>query len=48
LIFFTGGEGEPHEKNPGILHALYPLPSSLAGAMVDGKGNFITMAHVAF
>ena len=28
------------------INALYPTPTVLAGAMVDGKPNFITIAHI--
>jgi len=34
------------KKNLGALNALYPMPVVLVGAMVDGKANFITIAHV--
>lgn len=30
----------------GPLNALYPTPTVLVGAMVNGKPNFITVAHV--
>ena len=34
------------KKNLGIVNALYPMPTTLVGAMVNGKPNFITIAHV--
>ncbi len=30
----------------GNLNALYPTPTTLAGAMVNGKPNFIAIAHI--
>lgn len=30
----------------GAQNCLYPMPATLIGAMVDGKPNFITIAHV--
>jgi flavin reductase (DIM6/NTAB) family NADH-FMN oxidoreductase RutF len=30
----------------GVFNALYPLPTTLVGALVGGKPNFITIAHV--
>lgn len=30
----------------GPVNALYPTPTTLVGALVDGKPNFITIAHV--
>ena len=30
----------------GAINALYPTPTTLVGAMVSGKPNFITIAHV--
>jgi len=30
----------------GALNVLYPLPTTLVGVTVDGKANFITIAHV--
>jgi flavin reductase (DIM6/NTAB) family NADH-FMN oxidoreductase RutF len=33
--------------NPiGVVNALYPTPTTLVGALVNGKPNFITIAHV--
>ncbi len=32
--------------NLGAKNCLYPMPTTLVGAMVDGKPNFITIAHV--
>ncbi|MBW2481074.1 MAG: flavin reductase family protein [Deltaproteobacteria bacterium] len=33
--------------NPiGPVNALYPMPTTLVGATVDGKPNFLTIAHV--
>ncbi|MCU0849458.1 MAG: flavin reductase family protein [Spirochaetes bacterium] len=34
------------KKNIGPVNALYPMPVVLVGAMVDGRANFITIAHV--
>ena len=34
------------KKTLGALNCLYPMPTTLVGAMVDGKPNFITIAHV--
>ena len=33
-------------KKIGATNALYPTPTTLVGAMVGGKPNFITIAHV--
>jgi flavin reductase (DIM6/NTAB) family NADH-FMN oxidoreductase RutF len=30
----------------GALNALYPTPTTIVGAIVDGKPNFITIAHI--
>ena len=30
----------------GSKNCLYPLPTTLVGAMVDGKPNYLTIAHV--
>lgn len=30
----------------GIVNALYPMPTTLVGATVNGRPNFITIAHV--
>jgi flavin reductase (DIM6/NTAB) family NADH-FMN oxidoreductase RutF len=30
----------------GAVNALYPTPTTLVGAMVNGKPNFITIAHI--
>lgn len=30
----------------GVVNALYPTPTVLVGAMVNGKPNFITIAHI--
>lgn len=32
--------------NIGPTCALYPMPSTLVGAVVDGRANFLTVAHV--
>jgi flavin reductase (DIM6/NTAB) family NADH-FMN oxidoreductase RutF len=34
------------KKTLGALNCLYPMPTTLVGATVDGKPNFITIAHV--
>ena len=34
------------KENIGGVNALYPTPTTLVGANVDGKPNFITIAHV--
>ncbi len=34
------------KKNIGPVNALYPMPVVLAGAIVEGRANFITVAHV--
>lgn len=33
-------------KQIGSVNALYPTPTTLVGAHVDGKPNFITIAHI--
>ncbi len=33
-------------KSLGPVNALYPMPVTLVGAHVDGKPNFLTVAHV--
>jgi len=30
----------------GPVNALYPMPTTLVGAIVDGKPNFLAVAHV--
>jgi hypothetical protein len=30
----------------GAKNCLYPMPTTLAGALVNGKPNYITIAHV--
>ena len=34
------------KKNLGAKNCLYPLPVTLVGANVNGKPNYITIAHV--
>ena len=34
------------KKTLNAINALYPTPTVLVGAMVDGKPNFITIAHI--
>jgi flavin reductase (DIM6/NTAB) family NADH-FMN oxidoreductase RutF len=34
------------KRNLGVANCLYPMPVTLIGANVDGKPNFITIAHV--
>lgn len=34
------------KKNIGSVNALYPMPVVLVGTVVDGKPNYITIAHV--
>ena len=34
------------KKKLGALNGLYPVPTTLVGATVNGKPNFITIAHV--
>lgn len=34
------------KKQLGSHNALYPTPTTLVGVTVDGKPNFITIAHV--
>lgn len=36
----------PLKKELGPKNCLYPLPATLVGALVDGKPNYITIAHV--
>jgi hypothetical protein len=33
-------------KQIGSVNALYPTPTTLVGANVNGKPNFITVAHI--
>lgn len=33
-------------KNIGAVCALYPMPATIVGALVDGRPNFLTIAHV--
>ncbi len=33
-------------KPIGAVNALYPMPTTLVGATVNGKPNFLTVAHV--
>ena len=32
--------------NLGVKNCLYPLSTTIVGAMVNGKPNFLTIAHV--
>lgn len=34
------------KKNIGAINALYPMPVVLVGTVIDGKPNYITIAHV--
>jgi flavin reductase (DIM6/NTAB) family NADH-FMN oxidoreductase RutF len=34
------------KKNLGAIHSLYPMPIAIVGSMVDGKPNYMTIAHV--
>lgn len=34
------------KKSLGAVNCLYPMPTVLVGAMVNGKPNYITIAHV--
>lgn len=34
------------KKKMGVKNCLYPMPTVLVGALVDGKPNYITIAHV--
>ena len=34
------------KKELGAINCLYPLPTTIVGAMVNGKPNYITIAHV--
>lgn len=34
------------KKNLGSMLALYPMPATVVGAMVDGKPNWLQVAHV--
>ncbi len=34
------------KKDIGPVNALYPMPVVLVGTMVDGRANFLTVAHV--
>jgi flavin reductase (DIM6/NTAB) family NADH-FMN oxidoreductase RutF len=34
------------KKTLGAINVLYPTPTTIVGAMVEGKPNFITIAHV--
>jgi flavin reductase (DIM6/NTAB) family NADH-FMN oxidoreductase RutF len=34
------------KKELGAKNCLYPLPTTIVGALVDGKPNYITIAHV--
>ena len=34
------------KKKLGSVNVLYPTPTVLIGAVVDGKPNFITIAHI--
>ena len=37
---------EKNMKSLGPVNALYPMPTTLVGANVNGKANFLTVAHV--
>src|SRR3989337_711763 len=37
---------EKMKREIGTTNCLYPLPTTLVGAMVNGKPNYITIAHV--
>ena len=34
------------KRKMGALNAMYPMPTTLVGAMVNGKPNFLAIAHV--
>ena len=34
------------KKKLGGINILYPTPTTVVGAIVDGKPNFITIAHI--
>ena len=34
------------KKTLGGINVLYPTPTTIVGAIVDGKPNFITIAHI--
>ena len=34
------------KKNIGTVNALYPMPTILAGALVEGKPNYLAIGHV--
>ncbi len=34
------------KKNLGAIHSLYPMPIAIVGSMVEGKPNYMTIAHV--
>ena len=36
----------PVKKELGPRNCLYPMPTTLVGALVDGKPNYVTIAHV--
>ena len=38
--------GRMMKEKLGAVNALYPTPTTLVGATVDGKPNFITIAHI--
>ena len=40
------GAGDAVKKEVGPKNCLYPMPSTLVGAMVNGKPNYIAIAHV--
>lgn len=39
-------ENNPMKKKLGNKNSLYPLPTVLVGTVIDGKPNYITMAHI--
>lgn len=41
-----GERGESMKVSLGALNCLYPMPTVLVGANVDGKPNYIAIAHV--
>ena len=39
-------EGSNMKKKLDGINVLYPTPTTIVGAMVDGKPNFLTIAHI--
>jgi flavin reductase (DIM6/NTAB) family NADH-FMN oxidoreductase RutF len=45
-VNWVSGALRKTKKELGAKNSLYPMPTTIVGAMVNGKPNYITIAHV--